>query len=181
MSNYHRILWIEDDAEYNLDFLAAPLIIRPQYNLTLGVTIAEAIHLLKSQKYDAVIFDLRLPLGHQSDWMQLNEDLIKSARPARLGLHLLLNLLGCPDPDYSVQSVPVQKISMQQIGIMSVDHSSTIVQELRNIIPKVTPHQQEILKELIVRIADSRFYKRKSVGMSNLSLLDLVETIINQQ
>lgn len=177
------VLWIEDDAAYNLDYLASPLIMNPRYDLVLAANISEALHSLRSRAtYDAIVFDLRVPPGNQANWKALHQELSQARTAAQLGFYLLLGLLDLRHPmhhKHDLQIPPLLKgrVNVQNIGIMSVDVSSTILHELRDM--RVRDAQQSVMLNLQSRVESTSFYKQKQVGMSNRSLLELVKAIID--
>ena len=163
MSRKKYVLWIEDDATYNLQYIASPIVMNPKYDLTLAVTVSEAINFLERREYDAIIFDLRLPPGRQKDCIKLYKELAKSQEPSRLGLHLLLNLFGMPvNAKYrlSMPDFPFD-FSVDKIGILSVDDWDDVAELLRGI-----------------GICEPIQYKRKRAGMPSNTLLNLVETVV---
>lgn len=177
------VLWIEDDAAYNLDYLASPLIMDPHYDLTLAVTITEALHFLRSRAaYDAIVFDLRVPPGSQSGWKTLHQELSQSKTAAQLGFHLMVGLLGLTHPLHDKHGLVIQpllreRVTVQNIGIMSVDVKSTILRELGRI--DIGDEKRPTMTNLKNRIESESFYKHKEVGMNNRSLLQLVKAIID--
>lgn len=177
------VLWIEDDAAYNLDYLASPLIMNPRYDLVLATSISEALHALHSRPaYDAIVFDLRVPPGNQANWKALHQELSQARTPAQLGFYLLLGLFDLPHPMHHKHNLEIPlslkgRVNIQSIGIMSVDVSSTVLYELQEM--QVNETQQLVMDNLQSRIQSTAFYKQKQVGMSNRSLLELVKAIID--
>ena len=88
MAKKTYVLWVEDDAMYNLQYIASPVVMNPKYDLTLAITVSEALDHLQRRDYDVVVFDLRLPPGEENAWVKLNQKLGEAMEPPRLGLHL---------------------------------------------------------------------------------------------
>lgn len=153
------ILWIEDDAAYNLQRLAIPIVMHRDYDLTLAVTISEAIHFLQRQTYDAIIVDLRMPPGRERHWIKLDQRLAHAGEPPRLGLHLLLNLFDRPQTNGKIDLHDVRKHSIQKFGILSIDPMTAVQNQLQDI------------------NFDENHYKQKTAGMDSSILLQLVRTI----
>jgi hypothetical protein len=159
------VLWIEDDATYNLQHIASPVVMNPRYDLTLAVTVSEALHHLQSREagFDAVIVDLRMPPGKRSEWVRLHQNLGRSGNPPRLGLHLLLSLYGVQNPHLT----PIPRIPwlppIEKVGVLSVDAWTDV---------------QEGLLEIGLQV---RQYEQKSAGMSSQILLKLVERVVNEK
>lgn len=156
------VLWIEDDATYNLQYIAAPVVMNPRYDLTLAITVSEALHHLQRRRYDVVVFDLRLPPGKEKDWVSLDQFLGQQMEPPRLGLHLLLNLYGVLDKRHAVR-IPMQinPPPITQVGVLSVDSWEDV---------------EDGLLSLKFRKTN---YRQKRAGMPSNILLQLVEEMIN--
>lgn len=156
------VLWIEDDAAYNLQRLAIPVVMHLDYDLTLAVTISEAIHFLQRQAYDAIIVDLRMPPGKERPWIELDQRLARSRKPPRLGLHLLLNLFKRPQPDCKIDLPSnIHEHGIRQFGILSVDPITVVESELKSI--NFEP--------------EGNRYKQKTAGMPSDTLLQLIYSI----
>lgn len=152
------VLWIEDDATYNLQHIASPVVRDPKFDLTLAVTVSEALHHMQSREFDALIVDLRLPPGKQREWVLLHQQLGRSGDPPRLGLHLLQNLYEHPNKQ-PISLPAIQTPPINRVGILSVDAWMDV-------------------QENLDKIGFSRgHYQQKSAGMSSQILLKLVERI----
>lgn len=159
------VLWIEDDAAYNLQRLAIPVVMHRDYDLTLAVTISEAIHYLQRQTYDAIIVDLRLPPGKSRPWIELDRRLARARKPPRLGLHLMLNLFKQPQSDCRIDLPPnIREHDIRQFGILSVDPATAVYRELVSI--NFQP--------------ESNRYQQKTVSMSSDILLQLIRNITTE-
>ena len=159
MATKKYVLWIEDDATYNLQYIAAPVVMSPSYDLTLAGTISEAIHFIQRRRYDVVIFDLRMPPGRIESWIKVDQRLARSQEPPRLGLHMLLNMYKQPDRKYTVALPVIEKPLIHEIGILSVDPWEDVESYLRG-----------------VRF-QYKNYQQKRAGMPSNVLLKLVEQI----
>lgn len=153
------VLWIEDDAAYNLQRLAIPVVMHHDYDLTLAVTISEAIHFLQRRTYDAIIVDLRMPPGRVSDWIKLDQHLAHAGEAPHLGLHLLLNLFKQPAPNCRIDLPVGHEYSIQIFGILSIDPMMAVQSQLQNI------------------NFNEEHYKQKTAGMDSNILLQLIQTI----
>ncbi len=188
------VLWVEDDAEYNLAYLASPLIMSGRYDLTLAVTITEAVHFLEERPpYDAIVFDLRVPAGHAPKWRKIERKLNRTADNAHLGYHLLLHLLGLPHPLHKKYGLNKDKThgilntvdgndtdsAVDGIGIMSIDDRKSVANNLESIVldDKTTAIAAENFDNLKTLVNDGRRYVQKQVGMDHLALLKLVQRI----
>ncbi|MCB8950761.1 MAG: hypothetical protein H6650_01980 [Ardenticatenales bacterium] len=156
------VLWIEDDAAYNLQRLAIPVVMHRDYDLTLAVTISEAIHFLQRQTYEVIVVDLRMPPGKEHSWIDLDQKLARSGQPPRLGLHLLLNLFKQPQRGYEID-LPSNILyhNIHRFGILSVDPARAVCDELERI--NFEP--------------EGSCYKQKTAGMPSNTLLELIQNI----
>lgn len=156
------VLWVEDDAMYNLQYIASPIVMNPNYDLTLAITVTEALHHLQRREYDVIVFDLRLPPGKQSEWVQFNQKLGQAQEPPRLGLHLITNLYGLANGS----SLPIPEVKppppITRIGILSVDSWEDVEDGLDNL----KFHKTN--------------YRQKRVGMPSDILLHLVQDILGE-
>ncbi|MEM7130999.1 MAG: hypothetical protein AAF702_32050 [Chloroflexota bacterium] len=161
MPKKNYVLWVEDDATYNLQYIAAPVVMNPRIDLTLAITATEAIHFLKRRPYDALIFDLRLPPGKQEEWVSLDQKLGQLMEPPRLGLHLLRNLY-CPSNNGHTILLPAipPPPPIHQVGILSVDPWDDVADGLATL---------EFQKNN---------YRQKQAGMPSNILLQLVQDIL---
>ncbi|MGB1250696.1 MAG: hypothetical protein ACPG8W_08810 [Candidatus Promineifilaceae bacterium] len=162
MSRKKAVLWIEDDATYNLQYVASPVIMNPHLDLTLAATVTEAVHQLTRKNYDAVVFDLRLPPGDFNEWISMKQYLNQVGEPPRLGLHLLLNLFQCAPDEKLRVSIPqmTSQVDINRVGILSVDPLDDVGSMLQ-----CTSFR-----------ADN--YRQKRAGMSSRILLNLVERLV---
>ena len=161
MAKKNYVLWIEDDATYNLQYIASPVVMNPRYDLTLAITASEAIHFLQRRSYDAIIFDLRLPPGKELEWVSLDQKLGKSMEPPRLGLHLLRNLYAAHNNGHTVvlpELPPPPPIN--NVGILSVDAWDDVADGLASL------------------QFQKNNYRQKQAGMPSNILLQLVQKIL---
>lgn len=164
MPKKNYILWVEDDATYNLQYIASPVVMNPRYDLTLAITASEAIHFLQRRQYDALVFDLRLPPGKQQEWVRLDQKLGQLMEPPRLGLHLLYNLYSPRNNGHSIH-LPVlpPPPPIHQVGILSVDAWEDVADGL----VQLHFHQTN--------------YRQKRAGMPSNILLQLVQDILGSK
>lgn len=161
MSKKIYVLWVEDDAMYNLQYIASPIVMSPKYDLTLAITVSEALHHLQKRRYDVVVFDLRLPPGREKDWVTLNQQLSQAMEPPRLGLHLITNLYGTAN-GHSLPLPDLEPPPITRVGILSVDSWEDVADGLHGLAFHKTN------------------YRQKRVGMPSNILLHLVEDILGE-
>lgn len=164
MGRKKYVLWIEDDAAFNLQRLATPVVMNLAYDLTLAITVSEAIHFLQRQPFDAIILDLRLPPGRRKEWITLDRQLARAGEPPRLGLHLLLNLFGQPQAGCAVLLPTVKAHAIEKFGILSIDTVADVSSALDTIDFK-----------------HNHFYVQKKAGMTTDTLLQLIRRVAPDQ
>ena len=162
MRRKKEVLWIEDDATYNLQYVASPVIMNPRLDLTLAATVTEAIHQLSRKQFDAVVFDLRMPPGEYDDWITMKQYLNRTGMPPRLGLHLLLNLFDCAPDDKLRVPIPSDSFrpNINRVGILSVDSLDDVGDMLQ-----------------CTRFHTNN-YRQKRAGMSSRILLNLITQLV---
>jgi hypothetical protein len=86
------ILWVEDEALVELQYLYAPLVVAG-YDLHLAGDASRALDELKKKEFQVVIVDIRIPPGGDQRWQKLYYRYHADPAAARLGIHLLKALL----------------------------------------------------------------------------------------
>lgn len=89
-----KVLWIEDDAFNELGMLATPVHLTGEFELDYAVSATEAVDRLQLCEYDAIVVDVRIPPGDDRRWVDIYYEAGASNKAARLGVHLLQNILG---------------------------------------------------------------------------------------
>jgi len=100
MTKVHKILWIEDDALFDLNIMAAPVHTSMKYKVVIARNVTEAVDNILKTEYDVVIVDMRLPPGSDKAWGELFTNArasIEQNLGNKLGLQLLYTLLGVGD------------------------------------------------------------------------------------
>ncbi len=89
-----RALWVEDSARLELANLCGPVFFNGHCRLTLAEDVTTAVDLVRTNTYDAVIVDVRLPPGSDSDWREHYRRAGADKVGAQLGLKFLGWLFG---------------------------------------------------------------------------------------
>ena len=153
-----RVLWIEDSARFELRNLVGPLYFSRKFEFNLAEDITTAMQMLRTQKFDGVIVDVRLPPGIDPEWRKLYQQSGFDKVHAQLGLKLLHWLLAC---DNSVHpEIPPDWIKPHQIAVFTVESKHEI---------------QKHLDELGVTV-----FKQKSAGLRDTVLLELIDELLGQ-
>ena len=114
-----KALWIEDSARLELANLTGPVLFNATCHLTLAEDVTTAVDLLLTNRYDAVVVDIRLPPGRDPQWGGHYRATGSSKVDAQLGLKLLHWLLRGDRSIYD--SDPPEWIRPGQIGVFSVE------------------------------------------------------------
>ena len=153
-----RVLWIEDSARFELRNLVGPLYFSRKFEFMLAEDITTAMQMLRAQKFDGVIVDVRLPPGIDPEWRKLYQQSGFDKVHAQLGLKLLAWLL---TRDNSVHSeTPPDWIKAHQVAVFTVESKHEIQQQL---------------DELGVTV-----FKQKSAGLRDTVLLELIDELLGQ-
>jgi hypothetical protein len=153
-----RVLWIEDSARFELRNLVGPLYFSRKFEFNLAEDITTAVVLLRNQKFDGVIVDVRLPPGIDPSWRKLYQQSGFDKVHAQLGLKLLCWLL---TRDNSIHpDAPPEWIKPQHVAVFTVESKHEI---------------QKQLDELGVTV-----FKQKSAGLRDTVLLELIDELLGQ-
>lgn len=152
------VLWIEDNARFELRNLVGPLLFSGKFEFSLAEDITTAVNFLRVKEFAGVIVDIRLPPGIDPAWRKLYQQSGSDRVHAQLGMKLLYWLL---DKDRSVHpESPPRWIKPQNIGVFTVESKGEI---------------QKHLDELGITI-----FKQKSAGLRDTTLLELIDQILEQ-
>ena len=122
LPNRIRVLWIEDEARYQLNELMGPLLYRRIYHLSLAENATEAMRLIRTtEHYDVIIVDMRIPPGEDPAWKMLYQDQGNDTSKARLGQYLIEWMLGQMNGHAEQFSVRPNWIQPQQIAVFSAE------------------------------------------------------------
>ena len=114
-----KALWIEDSARLELANLCGPVFFNGDCRLTLAEDVTTAVDLLRSNTYDAVIVDVRLPPGSDMHWRNHYRRAGADKVGAQLGLKLLSWLFG---EDQSVHPAdPPEWLIPERVGVFTVE------------------------------------------------------------
>jgi len=114
-----KALWIEDSARLELANLCGPVFFNGRCRLTLAEDVTTAVDLLRTNTYDALIVDVRLPPGSDAHWRDHYRRAGADKVGAQLGLKLLRWLLKADQEVYPAE--PPSWITPRQIGVFTVE------------------------------------------------------------
>jgi len=156
-----RVLWIEDDARFGLAQLAGPVYVHGGYDLVVAGDVSTAIARLFRERFDAVIVDIRLPPGDDSEWRKLYHKAGYDKIHARLGLHLLGSLIRPSEARVRLKRPPPAWLKPQLIGVFTVESRKEIGEEL---------------EQLGIQV-----YEQKRADLPDTVLLQIIEMVLDQQ
>jgi hypothetical protein len=153
-----HVLWIEDEATFDLNRLAAAVNVTFRYKLTIAKTVTDALrHLNNGVVYEAIIVDMRLLPGDDPRWARLGEH----SDHALLGKELILALLRSPKGKVQLAEEEIPKwIGVERFAVFTVEPEKELTRFLSDI------------------GIDRRCYQRKKASLEQTTLLDLIETVI---
>ena len=150
-----RVLWIEDSARFELNNLTGPIYFYGNYDFQQVEDVTTAVNFLKAKSFDVLIVDIRLPPGTDPYWMELYQNLTADGVGEKLGIKFLDWLLS---RDGGYPQNPPEWVTPDLIGVFTVENYREINSTLETLGIKV--------------------FKHKSAGLSDTTLLDLIEEIL---
>ncbi len=126
-----RVLWIEDNARLDLRKMIGPLNCERRFHFQLATDVTEGIRMLKTEQYDAIIIDVRLPPGPDSAWARQYRGAGSDKITAELGLKLLMWLL-CNDRSVE-RTPPPAWVHPEMVGIFSVESREEVDVDLASL------------------------------------------------
>jgi hypothetical protein len=128
MPNVHKVLWIDDGVQ-DMGVFAAPVLSSGRYIMARALNPPAALEWIRSEKFSAVVVDIRLPCGDSDEWGELFARHGRDEREAKLGLELLRSLLHDEKAIIQIDDVP-EWISPGIFGVLTVEGESEIVTQL---------------------------------------------------
>jgi hypothetical protein len=154
-----KALWIEDSAQLELANLTGPVFFNRNCHLTLAEDVTTAVNLLSTDRFEAMVVDIRLPPGRDGRWGDQYRRSGSDKVSAQLGLKLLQWLLGgdrtiMPDD-------PPSWVTPQQFGVFTVESRGEI---------------QRYLDPLGIKV-----FQEKNAAISDNTLDELIGRLLAQQ
>ncbi|HET7461876.1 MAG TPA: hypothetical protein VFJ82_11540 [Longimicrobium sp.] len=156
MNKLYRALWVEDGALEDLPELVGPVYMSGRYDLSIAVNVTDAMRLIATREFDAIVVDIRLPPGEDPAWIRLFSGKGNSSAGARLGIAFLQTCLGRVTKEVYVPKHQ-SWLDASRVGVMSVESESELA---------------EVLTELQIR-----HFVQKGAAPSRSVLLDLLDAI----
>ncbi|MCK5148519.1 hypothetical protein KAR48_17320 [bacterium] len=153
-----NLLWIEDDVKRGLASLAGPIYASFCYKLDIALNATQGITKILSKEYDAVVLDIRIPPGTDKRFRNMYSESNLNKNQARLGIEILHALFDPGNSSYKITKP--DWVSAAKFGILSVETENEVMPELKKY--------------------NISHYQNKSTKLSENSLLELFEKILNQ-
>lgn len=154
----HKVLWIEDGAFAEMQFMSAPIYVSGKYDLVIALNATEGFQYLvqKEKRFETIIVDIRLPPGDDEEFIRLFNDRAESKAAARLGLALLKRVI----EDGERFGVPESHREPARFGIFTVEGPNELAEDLKKLGIKVCRQKTELNKkteviEIIENIRES--------------------------
>jgi hypothetical protein len=127
----HKVLWVEDGAFAEMNWMSAPLYVSGKYDLVIAVDATDGLRQLmqKEKEFQTVIVDIRLPPGNDPEFLQHYYDRGESKVGARLGLALLKRVL----TDGEKNGIPAPHRQVERFGIFTVEGPKELQGDLKQL------------------------------------------------
>jgi CheY-like chemotaxis protein len=149
-----HILWIEDEALYQLNALMGPVLFNYRtHNLELATTASDAQKFLCNSSFDVIIVDMRIPPGENPTWKNIYKSQGNDKNKARLGAYLIQWMIG--HLNGLSQELPIlpHPIPAHRIAIFTAEEAKS-VQNLLNLgISVYQPKDSNYPDDILIRIA----------------------------
>jgi hypothetical protein len=115
----HKVLWIEDGAFTELQYMSSPIYVSGEYDLVIALDATEGYQQLiqKEKKFQTIIVDVRLPPGADEKFINIYGGKGESKIAARLGLALLQRVFN----DGAKEGVPDYHLNPSLYGVFTVE------------------------------------------------------------
>jgi hypothetical protein len=141
----HKVLWIEDGAFAEMQFMSAPIYVSGEYDLVIALNATEGFQYLaqKEKRFETIIVDIRLPPGDDEEFTRLFNNRAESKAAARLGLALLKRVID----DGERFGVPKHHCEPERFGIFTVEGPNELAEDLKKLRITVCHQKTELNKK----------------------------------
>lgn len=151
-----KVLWIEDDSLKDLTEQLGPIYVDGRHDIVIALDATTGFRYLLDHEFSAVIVDIRLGPGDDPKWIDIYTGSRKDNAAARLGLHVLREVLG-------LREIPTW-IRPSLFGVFTVESRGEVEEDLR---------------ELGINMD---FYRHKSKDTTDsYTLLELIDAITERK
>lgn len=159
---YH-VLWVEDDALFDLNDLATAVSSSLRYKLKTAPNVTEALTLIQAREFDVIIVDVRLPPGQDDEWKKLfinSRPEVEKNLGNKLGLQLLRTLLGT-NGNRTIEIAVPDWVTADRFAVFTVEERSIC-----------EPHLTDLGVE---------HHVKKKAGLPPSTLRDLIDKVIKSR
>jgi hypothetical protein len=163
MTKVYQVLWIEDDALFDLNDLATAVSSSLKYKLKIARNVTEGIENILRREFDVIIVDVRLPPGNDQRWAELFINAraeVEQNLGNKLGLQLLHTLLNRNGKHAVTIDIP-SWVTPDRFAVFTVEERSTC-----------EPH----LTDLGVKV-----HVKKKAGLPPSTLRDLIDLVLKNR
>lgn len=119
--NFTRVLWIEDNASSQFEYMATPVVLDGRFDLNVATSASEGIRRLHLHgPFEVVVVDVRLPAGEDLQWKEFAQ-LHGTDEDPCLGLEILRQLF-LRDDNHKKFGPPVSWAKPKQFGVLTVEN-----------------------------------------------------------
>ena len=124
-----KVLWIEDQALYEMRDLRSKVLMSGLYHLAIAKNGSEAISKLRSEIYDIIVVDLRIPPGDDPAFSISYSGPSHQRNTAKVGFQLLKRIFDKADPNH-LSDLFEYAYNPFRFGVLSVDNQDEIGEDL---------------------------------------------------
>ncbi|TKJ41160.1 hypothetical protein CEE37_05695 [candidate division LCP-89 bacterium B3_LCP] len=154
------VLWIEDGAKARLADFVAAINVKGAYDLGITLNASDGINRILEHPFEAIVVDIRIPPGKNSDWEDLYSEEGSEKVAARLGLHLLYSLLDPTKARVKIPKIPPW-VTANRFGILTVESKKEL---------------EDDLKYLNIKV-----FRQKKAELDQNALLEVIEEILKNR
>jgi hypothetical protein len=152
-----KVLWVEDGARHDYRHYLVPVYLESKIHLQTVEDATQAVSMLRSTKYDALILDVRIFPGQDPFWVEKFRHASNDKAEAQLGIELMHFML-----DGAKSGIPTGWINLSSVAFFTVEDWSYVQQKLR------------------IQI-DEKQYERKRIDSPDDILLQLIKRVIGNK
>ena len=132
-----------------------------RYDLTVAANATEGFQYLTKEVFDIIIVDIRIPPGESQEFKNIYYNSEQGKINSRLGMELLRFLLSPDKSAMNFSRSTLSWVNSQKIGVFTKEGENELKEDLENL--------------------NIQVYQQKTAGISNITLLNIAEEILNQQ
>ena len=132
MKHRTQVLWVEDNAQFDLSHLAGPVYLDGRFELTVAESASEAVRELRVKEFQALIVDIRIPPGRDERWCDLYQREANWGTAPNLGLKLLNSIFGSSEAEIKLDFHP-SWLTPEKVAVLSVESHADLEPKLHSL------------------------------------------------